>query len=41
MDISTSDAGAFWLKFLCKLKRRGRADVKLMIPDIHEAPKPQ
>src|SRR3546814_11293993 len=36
MDIGASEAEAFWLDFLRRLKRRGLAGVKLVISDAHE-----
>jgi putative transposase len=36
MDIGPSEAEPFWTAFLCKLARRGRRGVKLVISDAHE-----
>src|SRR3546814_10416609 len=36
MAIGASEAEAFWLDFLRRLKRRGLAGVKLVISDAHE-----
>jgi putative transposase len=36
MAVGSSEAEPFWLEFLCTLKRRGLASVKLVVSDAHE-----